>query len=257
MSVHKCCISGFAWSGTPKGREDKLASNSVYITGDNPDAAILFIADLFGWTFPNVRLLADHYAEEAGVTVYVPDFFGGEVLDFDKISAGAFGDLDLPGFIKRNGRELREPEIFECARALRAQLGYKKVGAVGYCYGGWACLRLGAREFNEPGAAAGGTQPLVDCISIGHPSLVVESDIDEVAVPTQILAPERDAAYNAELKLRTFQKLQTSAVPFDYQHFPGVEHACFIRGDESKPGERAAMIRGKNAAVAWFKQYLS
>jgi hypothetical protein len=36
-------------------------------------------------TFPSVRLLADHYAQEADATVYVPDFFGGEVVPFEII----------------------------------------------------------------------------------------------------------------------------------------------------------------------------
>ncbi|KAL5343262.1 Alpha/Beta hydrolase protein [Aspergillus crustosus] len=248
MSFSKCCFEGFQWEGTPTGRTDKLANNDVYIAGDDKDVALLFIADLFGWTFPNVRLLADHFARELGATVYVPDFFGGEVLDFKLIADEKFGELDVPGFIKRNGREQREGEIFECARALKRDLGFKKVGAVGYCYGGWASFRLGAKEH----AAA----PLIDCISIGHPSLLTKKDIDEVDVPVQVLAPEIDAAYSAEMKSYTFETLQKLKIPFDYQHFPGVVHACFIRGDEKKPGERAAMIRGKNAAVAWFQQYL-
>jgi dienelactone hydrolase len=248
MSVPNCCITGFQWQGTPTGRTGRLADNNTYIAGDNPDIAILLIADLFGWTFPNIRLLADHYAREVGATVYAPDFFGGEVLPFDLIAAHRFDKLDLPGFLTRNSRENREAEIFACARALKQQLGYKKVGAVGFCYGGWASFRLGAREHQEA--------PLVDCISIGHPSLTTKKDIDEVAVPVQVLAPEIDQVYTAELKLHTFETLQRLNVPFDYQHFPGVAHSCLVRGDENTPGERAAMIRGKNATVAWFRQFL-
>ncbi|KAH1605294.1 hypothetical protein KXX21_003450 [Aspergillus fumigatus] len=66
-----------------EGRTAKLAKNDVYIVGDNPDVAIIIIHDLLGWTFPNVRLLADHYAREANATVYIPDFFGGEVLPME------------------------------------------------------------------------------------------------------------------------------------------------------------------------------
>ncbi|KAL3469132.1 Alpha/Beta hydrolase protein [Aspergillus californicus] len=248
MSVPKCCITGFTWEGTPTGHTAKLANNDVYISGNNPDIAILFIADLFGWTFPNVRLLADHFAREIDATVYVPDYFGGEILDFDLIADEKFDQLDLPGFIGRNGREQREGEIFASARALKKELGYKKVGAVGYCYGGWASFRLGAKEHEA--------DPLVDAISIGHPSLLTKKDIDEIAVPVQILAPEFDQAYPAELKSYTFETLQKVNVEFDYQHFPGVVHACFIRGDQEKPGERKAMERGKNAAVAWFRRFL-
>ncbi|KAL2828398.1 Alpha/Beta hydrolase protein [Aspergillus cavernicola] len=253
MSVSKCCIQGFSWQGTPTGHTNsKLATNNVYITGTNPDIAILFIADLFGWSFPNVRLLADHYAREVGANVYVPDFFGGEILDFNLIAEEKFDQLDLPGFIGRNGREQREGEIFACARALKQELGYKKVGAVGYCYGGWASFRLGGKEHEQED----GSDQLVDCISIGHPSLLTKTDIDEIAVPVQILAPEIDAAYSAELKSYTFETLQRLKVPFDYQHFPGVVHGCLVRGDEDKPGERAAMVRGKDAAVWWFRRWL-
>ncbi|RDW83612.1 dienelactone hydrolase family protein [Aspergillus mulundensis] len=250
MSFSKCCITGFTWTGTPTGRESTLASNNTYIAGSNPDVAILFIADLFGWTFPNVRLLADHFAREIDATVFVPDYFGGEILDFDLIAAEKFDQLDLPGFISRNGREQREAEIFETARALKRDHGFKKVGAVGYCYGGWASFRLGAREHAENGEA------LVDVISVGHPSLLTKKDIDEIGVPVQILAPEIDSAYSGEMKSYTFETLQRLKVVFDYQHFPGVVHACFIRGDENKEGEREAMVRGKNAAVDWFRRYL-
>jgi len=68
-----CCLKGFRWNGQPKGHETKVGGNDTYVTGSNPDVAIIVIADLFGWTFPNTRLLADHYAEEANATVYVPD----------------------------------------------------------------------------------------------------------------------------------------------------------------------------------------
>ena len=118
---------------------------------------------------------------------------------------------------------------------------------MGFCYGGWAVFRLGAK---------GHQPPLVDCITTGHPSLLTKQDIDEVAVPVQILAPEIDPMYNAELKLHSFLTIAKLGVPFDYQHFPGVEHSCFVRGDEKMAGEREAMARGKNAAIAWFGQFL-
>lgn len=78
---------------------------------------------------------------------------------------------------------------------------------------------------------------LVDCIMAGHPSLFTKKDIDEVAVPIQILAPDYDPVYTAELKMHSFETLQKLRVPFDYQHFPAVEHACSVRGDPEKLGK--------------------
>ncbi|RYP02473.1 hypothetical protein DL765_010739 [Monosporascus sp. GIB2] len=246
MSVSECCVKGFKWDGQPAGRVEKLGNNDVYIAGDNSEAAVLYVHDLLGWSFPNARLLADHLAEELNATVYVPDFFGGEVVSFELVLTGQWDKIDLPGIMSRNGREIREPEIFDCARELRKK--HKKVGAIGFCYGGWASFRLGAREHNPP---------LVDCISVGHPSLLTKKDIDEVAVPVQVLSPEHDFTYSLEMRLYTFETLMKLSLPFDYQHFPKVEHGCLVRGDEKHPGEREAMLRGKNAAVAWFKQFLS
>ncbi|KAF1990708.1 dienelactone hydrolase [Aulographum hederae CBS 113979] len=247
MSVASCCLSGFEWDGQPTGRFEKLNQLDVYVAGDsNPDKAIMIVHDLLGWSFPNVRLLADHYARETGATVYLPDFFAGEVLPFEPLLNLRFHEVDIAGFMGRNNRQVREPDIFAAAKTLRTK--HKKLGAIGFCYGGWACFRLGAKE-HQP--------PLVDFISTGHPSLVAKKDIDEVAVPVQILAPEVDQVFTAELKTHAFETIMKLGVPFDYQHFPGVEHACFVRGDEKRPGEQEAMVRAKNAAVAWFNQFLS
>lgn len=68
-----CCLRGFKWDGQPTGREETFAGASTYVSGTNEDVAILMIHDLFGWTLPNLRLLADSYAEEANATVYLPD----------------------------------------------------------------------------------------------------------------------------------------------------------------------------------------
>jgi dienelactone hydrolase len=241
-----CCLKGFEWDGTPTGRIEQLANNDSYVTGDNHDAAVLIVHDLLGWTYPNVRLLAEHYAKEANVTVYVPDFFGGEVLDFEAVDNEQWHRIDLPGMMQRNSRQVREPEILKCARTLRSK--YKTLGAIGFCWGGWAVFRLGAKEHQEP--------RLVDCISAGHPSSLTKEDIDAIAVPVQMLAPEIDPVYTRELKMHTFETLQKVSVPFEYLHFPGVAHGCLVRGDARKAGERDAMVRGKDAAVAWFRQFL-
>ncbi|KAF6811374.1 dienelactone hydrolase family protein [Colletotrichum musicola] len=245
MSIPSCCLKAFEWDDTPTGRTEVVANRDVYIAGDNPDAAVVIIHDLLGWTFPNARLLADHYAREANATVYLPDFFGGEVLNPEPILQGRFHEFDLEGFMKRNSRELREPEIFEFARALRAK--HAKVGAAGFCYGGWAVFRLGAEEHRPP---------LVDCVVAGHPSLLTKQDMDAVSVPVQVLAPEHDVVFTPELKSYCFETVMKRGVPFEYLHFPGVEHACLVRGDPGKPGERDAMARGKTAAVVWFNQFL-
>jgi len=68
-----CCKTGFNWGGKPTGSESTFANTKTYVAGSNKDRAVLIVHDVFGWTFPNLRMLADHYAKEAKATVYLPD----------------------------------------------------------------------------------------------------------------------------------------------------------------------------------------
>ena len=174
----------------------------------------------------------------------MPDFFGGEVLDAEKIKAGRWAELDFEGFKARNAREIREPEIIKCVEALRSN-GFKKIGAVGYCYGGWAVLSLASKG-------------LVDCVVCAHPSMVTESDIDNVAVPVMFLAPEHDPMFSDELKLYAFKKLvlEKKIVSVEWVHFPGMSHGCLTKGDAEQEGEREAMTKGKDRAVTWWSEWL-
>ena len=71
--MEDCRRKGFRWDGEPIGREDRLDENKAYIVGDNTSRAVVVCHDGLGWESNNTRLLADHYAQEIGATVYVPD----------------------------------------------------------------------------------------------------------------------------------------------------------------------------------------
>lgn len=73
--MSECCKTGFKWEGKPVGKESKLANLNTYVTGSNKEAAVLIVHDVFGYTLNNARLLADHYAKEADVTVFLPDLY--------------------------------------------------------------------------------------------------------------------------------------------------------------------------------------
>ena len=172
--------------------------------------------------------------------------FGGEVLPSDILckAPSEWGALDLPSMTARNSKAIREPEIFACARALRAQ--YKRVAAIGFCYGGWAVFRLGAKANNG----------LVDCISTAHPSWLTKEEIQEVGVPVQIMAPEIDPVFTPELKEFSNRVIPSLGVDYDYQYFSGLEHAFAVRGNRENEAEMKGLERAKNAAVYWFKQWL-
>ncbi|GLA17249.1 hypothetical protein AnigIFM62618_004380 [Aspergillus niger] len=241
-----CCLKGFRWNGTPRGQEVILAGINCYRTGTESNVAILLIHDLFGWTFTNTRILADHLAEEVGATVFVPDFFGGEALPLDiLLDETRWNELDLPGFLSRNTKLIREPEIFACATALRIEHGYTSLGAIGFCFGGWAVFRLGAKDVR-----------LVDCISTAHPTFLEPEEIRQVDVPVQIMAPEHDPQFTQELKALSNEVLPMLGVPYDYQYFPSLTHGFATRGNLNDREEMLGAERAKDAAVLWFRHWL-
>ncbi|KAL8847259.1 MAG: hypothetical protein Q9221_007683 [Calogaya cf. arnoldii] len=237
-----CCTSGFSWSGTPVGQESQINNTNVYITGSNHDVAILLLHDIFGWKFGNNRLLADHFAREVGATVYLPDFFDGEVITEEMLfDPEKLKDFDIQGFIQRNNKETRGTSIHDFARNLKTEMGFKKVGAVGYCWGGWAAFQLGGKDEN-----------LIDALSTAHPTFLTKEEINNVAVPVQILAPETDPRFTPELKEHANKVIPTLGVEYDYQYFPGLAHGFACRADEGNEVEKRGLERAKNAVSGWF-----
>ena len=119
------------------------------------------------------------------------------------------------------------------------------MGVIGFCFGGWGAFRLGSKS-----------NPLVDCVSVAHPTQLEEGEIADIGVPVQIMAPEVDPMFTEELKAFSNRVIPTLGVAYDYQYFPGLEHGFATRGNPGIGGERAGMERAKNAAVLWFRQWL-
>jgi len=143
----------------------------------------------------------------------------------------------------RNSKKIRTPELFACAKELKSK--YKKLGSAGYCWGGWAVLMLGANSDN-----------LLDCLSVAHPSLVKKSEIDALAVPTQILAPENDFQLTPELKEYCNKAIPGLGIPYRYDYYPGLFHGFAVKCDPTDPQQKAGLERSKNATVSWFREFL-
>ena len=150
--------------------------------------------------------------------------------------------FDMMAFLDRNSKEIRYPEISAGATKLKKEHDFKKVGAIGFCYGGWVVFQLGAKS-----------NPLVDCISMAHPSGMTQAEIEAVGVPVQILAPEHDPMLTPELKAFCNKTIPTLGVEYDYQYFPGLVHGFATRGDKNDPVQKKGLERAKNAAVYWFQ----
>ncbi|KAK5111996.1 hypothetical protein LTR62_004530 [Meristemomyces frigidus] len=250
------CKAGFAWDGKPTGSDKStLAGLPTYVSGESKDVGILLCAevrkarekgedfyDIFGWKLNNARLLADHFAKELKATVYVPDFYEGEIVDPNMFSdPEKMKSFDLGEWTERHNRVKRWPAVEACAKELRAK--YSKLGAIGYCWGGWAVFQLSGES-------------LVDAISTAHPAMFNEKDVDSVKTPIQLLAPEEDMTFTPELKKYCLENLPKTGVPWEYIYFEGHKHGFASRGDPSTDHGRAGFERAKRSAVNFFTEFL-
>ena len=68
--------------------------------------------------------------------------FDGEVVTPEMVKSGKINIADM---LARNSKDLRFPEIERLVRSLKQEHGFKKIGAIGFCWGGWAVFQLGAK----------------------------------------------------------------------------------------------------------------
>lgn len=52
------------------------------------------------------------------------------------------GKFDLPGWLANHPKEVIEPIILKAIEGIKNELSLKKIGAVGYCFGGRYVIRL-------------------------------------------------------------------------------------------------------------------
>ena len=159
-----CCATAFRHEGTPIGETKKVGGGEcpIYIPGlspgskrgltrsvdtyivypknnKTPEKAVIFLTDIFG-IYNNSQLLADEFANNGYLTV-IPDLFQGDAITHEAMEAGK---VELPSWIKNHQPQHVDPIVEATIKYVREELGVKKVGAVGYCFGGKVSLAVSA-----------------------------------------------------------------------------------------------------------------
>lgn len=110
--------------------DSTVSTYFAYPADGSTENAILILSDVLGHRFPNVQLLADQFAA-AGYLTVIPDLFKGDALPLNR--PDGFRIMD---WVKNHLPQHTDPIIEEVLRELRGPRGAKRVGGVGYCYGG-------------------------------------------------------------------------------------------------------------------------
>ncbi|XP_051208107.1 endo-1,3;1,4-beta-D-glucanase [Lolium perenne] len=239
MASPQCCAN--PPSLNPAGGEGKVVDSfggiKAYVAGaQESKAAVVLIADVFGFEAPILRKIADKVAS-SGYFVVVPDLLHGD----------PYVPEDADRTIQVWLKEHNPIKAFELAKPVIAALkeqGVSSVGAAGYCWGAKVVAELA--KANEIQAAV-----------MSHPSFVTVDDIKEVKCPIAVLGAEIDRTSPPELVKQFEQVLSSnSEIGSFVKIFPGVSHGWAVRYDS----DDAAAVKNAEEALKdmtdWFNKNL-
>lgn len=122
-----------------------------------------------GHKFINVQLIADKFAEK-GYFVVVPDMFYGDSVPLNRPEG-----FQIMDWAKNHQPVHVEPIINTVLKELRENLGCKRIGGVGYCFGGkYVCRYLKHGKF--------------DAGFIAHPTMLMGEELAAIEGPLSIAA---------------------------------------------------------------------
>ncbi|CAF3185248.1 unnamed protein product [Rotaria sp. Silwood2] len=231
-----CCVDpGAKQTHQAQGHEEEIAGVNTYKIGQGKSAIVIF-TDVFGYSFINVRKLADSFAEGTQTTVLIPDYFNG-----DPISPNAPNVMDiLPDWLKKH------PPTDACAIAEKfistVKGHYQSIQVIGFCYGAKAVVHLiTSNEYLSTVKAA----------VVAHPSFLVKEEAKQIQRPILFLCAENDFLFTPSLR-QEFENELTANGLGRFIEYPGTVHGFVVRPDDS---EQVHQQRDKAVqdAIQYFK----
>ncbi|KAJ9144102.1 Alpha/beta-hydrolase [Pleurostoma richardsiae] len=243
----RCCTVGIKHDGEPTGKTVKVGQYDAYLATPpadkaHKDVALLYIPDVIG-IWQNSQLMADQFAANGYLTL-IPDVFNGDALSLNRPEGFDIMKWLTQGSDGQNPhtKEYVDPIVVQAIKALKEEYGAKKVGALGYCFGGkYVC-----RHYKSG----------IDVGYIAHPSFVEEDELASISGPLSIAAAETDSIFPAEKRHKSEEILRKTGLPYQINLFQGVEHGFSVRCDPSVKIQRFAREQAFLQAVAWFDEFL-
>lgn len=269
QQLKECCVGGHIHSGTPRGTVEEVGGCKTYIAKPSNAAdkskTVIFLTDIFGYELPNIRLVADEYAEKGGFYVLVPDLFQGDYVDHGLLKAivpqqsdpepsigekaiqGAQVAANLGPWVIRHREAISKPIIEKFVSSIRNETSHVKIGTVGFCWGGrYAILMASDNDY-----------PHLDCSIANHPAfLSVPDELKVVNKPVLIQVGDADAMMPVA-QVEEAQKIFQDKTNAQVAVYPGAVHGFAARGDQNNEKEKQQKTDATDAAIKFLQKHLS
>lgn len=181
----------------------------------------------------------------AGYLVVIPDIFSGDACP-DPLLADPEQrkNFNIQAWLQKHPISAVDPIVEATIKEMRTNMGVKRMGAVGYCFGGKYVVR-----FLAPGRG-------IDAGFVAHPSFADAAEVEAIANPLSIAAPEEDQVFPAEKRRETEDILYKKDVPYQMCLYSDCQHGFAVRTDLKDRKKRFAKESAYFQAVRWFDEWV-
>jgi len=266
------CVEGAFLPGEPTGTINSDFQGAYYAPGSLSDGtstskrAVLLLTDAFGLPLKNCKIIADDLAKRLECDVWIPDYFAGKPLFpvdamsfpdrpgvkfsfWDWCKLVAFIIPKLPNMLVSNRSSVTDRRVHSFINLIKEAKKYEKIGAVGYCFGGACCVRLGGTDF-------------VNSVVICHPGSFSINQVKAIKVPTAWVCAEEDMFFPESLRLASEavfaeRKDKENYIDYELKVYKGTTHGFASRPNLMIPELKKAHEEALDQTVEWFKKTLT
>ncbi|XP_008296773.1 carboxymethylenebutenolidase homolog [Stegastes partitus] len=224
------------------GQEVQIEHINAYVVKPSTpsDKAIIVIHDIFGWQLPNTRYMADMLAANGYIAV-CPDLYVGKAPWNPSNDWANFME-----WLKDKMPTEINKEVDAVLRFLKEQCRAKRIGVVGFCWGGVATHHLALRypELKAGVSLYGIIRDTEDKYDLKSPTLFIFAENDEYVPADQV------STLQANLK-------EKCKLDYQVKIFPGQTHGFVHRKREDiNPADKPAIQEARTDMLNWLNKYM-
>jgi len=232
------CVTGSKKDYAGKGKDIEIDKLPAYSNGpDDAKTAVIVVTDVFGYKFPNVRLVGDKIAN-AGHLALIPDYLHGNVWE------GDFSMENRQKFMKNNPDDRVQGDIKKTIAWLHDTKKIQSIGIIGFCWGGRQAFDASVnKDIKAVVSLHGGGVTVERANELAAPNILFacgsEDQNPTVSLCEEIQKVLKEAGKNCEVKV-----------------WKGMNHGWTMRGDEKDENVRNAANDSHEETIKFLSKHL-